>query len=259
MNAALYECQVWHHRLAPRQNPFRYQIFMLSIDLDAPPRVPFLSHNRWNLFSLNQEDHVNLGHPGGIKENLLAWLREQEIDLPPETRVRLITLPRVLGYAFNPVSFYYLTTPDHQPLLAVAEVTNTFREMKLFVVDSHHDSAWTRLVPKEFYVSPFSDTRDFFDFHLGNPAENWSVKINNLANDEVTLTSSIQGRQRPLTGPRLLWFALKYPLLSLKIIVMIHYQALKLWLKKVPYFRKAENPDSQNDLLRPHSSLKPKP
>ena len=166
-----------------------------------------------------------------------------------------MTLPRVLGYCFNPVSFFYLSKPDGTPLFAVAEVVNTYREMKLYLVDHQKPDAWQKTVPKEFYVSPFSDVRDSFDFNLGLPGENLAVKINNLSEGEVSLVSGIQGHARPLAASRLLWFAFKYPLLSLKIIVMIHWQALKLWIQKVPYFAKATQPESQTSVLRPHSSL----
>ncbi|MEJ6580203.1 MAG: DUF1365 domain-containing protein [Akkermansiaceae bacterium] len=255
MNSCLYECDVMHRRLKPMQKRFDYRVFMLKVDLDELPKVTFLGLNRFNLFSLHDHDHIDLGHPGGIKANLFAWLTEQKIDFPSDARVELVTLPRVLGYSFNPVSFFYFSNPDGTPLFAVAEVVNTYREMKLYLVDQQRPDAWQKTVPKEFYVSPFSDVRDSFDFNLGLPDDKLAVKINNLSEGEVSLVSGIQGRACPLTASRLLWFAFKYPLLSLKIIVMIHWQALKLWIRKVPHFAKASLPESQTGVLRPHSSL----
>lgn len=256
MTSCLYECEVMHRRLRPEQKRFDYRIFMLSVELGKLPRKRFLSFNRFNLFSLNDRDHIDLGKPGGIRGNLMAWIKEQEIECPSDARIRLITLPRVLGYAFNPVSFFYVSTSDGVPLFAIAEVRNTYHEMKLFLVDGKKSKGWQRKVAKEFYVSPFSDVRDFFDFKLGLPAENWAVNIDNSDEEGTTLASAIRGEAKPLTSGRLLWFGLKYPLLSLKVIFMIHWQALKLWLRKVPYFPKATNRDSQSDVLRPHSSLK---
>jgi len=233
MSACLYECEVMHRRLKPQQKRFDYRIFMLSVDLDQLPKVPFLGLNQFRLFALNDRDHIDLG----------------------KARVRLVTLPRVLGYAFNPVSFYYLSTQDGQALFAIAEVRNTFHEMKLYLVDGEKNKGFQRTVPKEFYVSPFSDVRDSFDFKLGLPSEKWSINIDNLDSEGVTLVSSIRGKSRPLTGRRLLCYSFKYPLLSLKVIFMIHWQALKLWVRKVPYFSKSAHRDSQRDVLRPHSSL----
>jgi len=255
MNASLYECDIMHRRLKPMQKRFDYRVFMLKVDLDQLPKVTWLGLNRFNLFSLHDHDHIDLGHPGGIKHNLFAWLTTQKIDFPSDARVELVTLPRVLGYSFNPVSFFYLSKPDGTPLFAVAEVVNTYREMKLYLVDNPQKNSWQRTVPKEFYVSPFSDVRDSFDFDLGLPDDQLAVRINNLSEGEVSLVSTIQGRARPLTASHLFWFAFKYPLLSLKVIVMIHWQALKLWFRNVPYFTKATRPESQTDVLRPHSSL----
>ena len=255
MKACLYECEVMHRRLKPEQKRFDYRIFMLSVDLADLPKVTFLGLNRFNLFALNDRDHIDLGKPGGIRANLFAWLDEQGIDYPSDARVRLITLPRVLGYAFKPVSFYYLSTKDDRPLFSVAEVRNTYHEMKLYLVDGEKNEGWQRQVKKEFYVSPFSDVEDSFHFKLGLPAENWSVNIDNLDSQGVTLVSSIRGKAKALTATRLFWYGFKYPLLSLKVIFMIHWQALKLWTRKVPHFAKAAKADSQRDVLRPHSSL----
>ncbi len=255
MNACLYECEIGHRRLKPEQKRFDYRIFMLSVDLDELPKTCFLGLNRFNLFSLNDRDHIDLGKPGGIRANLLAWMEEKEIACPPDAQIRLVTLPRVFGYAFNPVSFYYVNSRDGEPLFAIAEVCNTYHEMKLYLVDGMKNSGWQRKVAKDFYVSPFSDVRDSFDFRLGIPGAKWAVNIDNSDEDGITLVSSIRGKARPLSAGRLLWFALKYPLLSLKVIFMIHWQALKLWKRKIPYFAKSANRDSQRDVLRPHSSL----
>ena len=255
MNSCLYECEVMHRRLKPARKRFDYRIFMLSVDLAHLPKVPFLGLNRFNLFSLHDRDHVDLGRPGGIRANLLAWLEKQDMACPDDARIRLITLPRVLGYAFNPVSFYFVSSPDGEPLCAVAEVENTYREMKLYLVDGPAEKGWERKVTKDFYVSPFSEVQDSFHFRIGRPADSWTVHIDNLSGETTTLVSAIRGSSRALTGTRLLWFGFKYPLLSLKIIFMIHWQALKLWFGKVPYFRKGDRRDHQRDVLRPHSSL----
>ncbi len=257
MSACLYECEVMHRRLKPQQKRFDYRIFMLSVDLDDLPKLPFLGLNRFNLFALNDRDHIDLGEPGGIRANLFAWMAEQKIDCPADARVQLITLPRVLGYAFNPVSFYYLRRRDGQALFAIAEVCNTYHEMKLYLVDGDpsESGVWQRQVQKEFYVSPFSDVEDSFHFKLGLPSENWAVQIDNLDQEGVTLLSSIRGKAKALTSKRLISYGFKYPLLSLKVIFMIHWQALKLWIRKVPHSAKKAKKASQNGVLRPHSSL----
>ena len=258
---ALYECTVVHCRLKPKRNPFTYQVFMFSVDIDELPDLAAgligFSHNRFNLFSIDDRDHVNLGEPGGIRGNLTKWLSEQGINCPPDARIRLLTFPRVFGYGFNPVSFYYLESPEGEPIAAVAEVVNTFREMKLYVLDSMNaEQSWHLRVAKNFYVSPFSDPGDEFDFKLGLPGQTWRVNIDDHDSVEKVLLSSVRGERRALTSARLVWYALKYPLLSLKIIALIHWHALLLWIHKVPYFRKSERLDAQLGVMRPHSSLK---
>ena len=256
--SALYECTVAHCRLKPKRHAFSYRVFMFSVELDGSPapRCFGFSRNRFNLFSIDDRDHVDLGKPGGIRPNLAAWMEESGIPCPADARIRLLTFPRVLGYGFNPVSFYYIAAADGTPLLSVAEVTNTFREMKLFPVDAADpEGLWQRRIPKNFYVSPFSDPGDEFDFKLGPPEENWRVNIDDFSNGERMLISSVRGTRRELTSARLWWYALKYPFLSLKIMGLIHWHALLLWVKRVPFFRKSQRADVQLGVMRPHSTL----
>lgn len=253
MSARIYECKVMHCRLQPRQRAFNYCVFMLSVDLDDLPKAAWLSYNRFNLFSLDDRDHIDLGAPGGIRGNLIAWLKQQNVEIPEDARIRLVTFPRVLGYAFNPVSFFYVSAADGEPLFSIAEVRNTFREMKLFIVNGKEkEGAWCRRVAKNFYVSPFSDPGDVFDFRLGYPGETLIVKIDDCKDGEKILLSSVRGEARPFTSSRLLWYAFKYPFLSLKIIGLIYWHALILWLKKVPYFKKSDRADVQKDILKPY-------
>ena len=137
MNSGLYECEVYHCRLAPKRHEFRYRLFYLDLDLDEIPdltkKLFFLSRNRWNLFTFRDRDHLDLGRPD-IRSNLEAWLEEQGVKLERGSRIRLVTLPRILGYFFNPVCFYFISSPDGQPQHAVAEVSNTFREMKPWLI-----------------------------------------------------------------------------------------------------------------------------
>lgn len=256
---SLYECTVAHCRLKPKRHAFNYQVFMFCVDLDELPmlvsRIRGFSHNRFNLFSIDDEDHVDLGH-AGIRANLAAWLAGQGIACPSDARVRLVTFPRVFGYGFNPVSFYYIDSKAGDPLIAVAEVVNTFREMKLYVMENiGPEGLWHRRISKNFYVSPFSDPEMEFDFNLGLPGEKWRVNIDDYDGGERILLSAVRGEQRELTSARLIWYAFKYPMLSLKIIGLIHWHALLLWVKRIPYFRKSARLETQLDVMRPHSSL----
>ena len=237
---SLYKCNVNHTRVSPKKHAFDYRVFMLAFDLDSFPKLPLLSRNRFNLFSIDDRDHIRTDPRKSTKENLLAWLQENGSEIPADSRITLLTFPRVLGYAFNPVSFYYVSSISGAPLTAVAEVTNTYREMKLYPLgEPSEKGVFERLIAKDFYVSPFSDPNDSFRFRIGLPSDDWQISINNISDGKPSLLSSIQGIRRPLTTSRLAWYALKYPFLSIGIIFGIHFQALLLFLKKIPYFPKS--------------------
>jgi len=237
---SLYECSINHTRISPKKHAFNYRVFMLAIDLDAFPRVTFLSKNRFNLFSIDDRDHIRTNPGKSIRGNLTAWLAEKGTEIPADARITLLTFPRVLGYSFNPVSFYYIHSKSGEPITAVTEVTNTYREMKLYQLgEPSPEGGFDLHIAKDFYVSPFSDPNDAFHFRIAQPSAEWVVHIDNHTDGKPSLLSSIRGKSRPLTAPRLAWYALKYPLLSLRIILGIHWHALLLFIKRIPHFPKS--------------------
>lgn len=278
MNSCLYECRVWHARFSPRSHRFAYRIFLLAIDLDELPELPrrlrWFSLNRWNLHSIREADYLPIDEavyngtpaapPAPAPENLAArvrrYLAARGVELPGG-RITLVTMPRLLGYAFNPVSFYFCRDAQGELRAAIVEVTNTFREIKPFFLgpDARRrpPGGLQSRQPKHFYVSPFSDVDVAFEFILRDPGERFSVQIDDFAGTERTLSSTLQGEQRPLTDARLAGYLLKYPLVTLRVILLIHWHALRLWLKRVPWFAKAARPADQRGLYRPHSSLSP--
>jgi DUF1365 family protein len=277
LRSSLYECTVMHHRFAPKAHQFAYRIFMMAVDLDElgslARGIPLLSVNGPNLFSFMERDYMPIGEPlhngrlpaasralSGLKGRVLSYLSGRGVEIPGG-RITLLTLPRVAGYLFNPVSFYFCYDCTGRPAAAIAEVTNTFGEMKPYFLGpstlSLPDGAETfRLrVPKFFYVSPFSDVDVAFSFQLRAPDERLSIQIDDFTGDQRTLASSLTGRREPLSAVRLAWYALRYPLITLKVIALIHVHALLLRLKRVPWFPKAARPVDQRDLYRPHESI----
>lgn len=286
MRSRIYECQVLHARLLPRTHRFAYRIFMLAIDLDEldalQRRLRIFSVNRPNLFSLRERDFLPLAdplhHPSApatknnpagyaspcLKTRVLARLAAEGIDPGPDARVELITLPRMIGYLFNPVAFYFVYDAAGACVASIAEVTNTFREMKAYVLgpdtfgpgrSGRGAGAFRLRTPKHFYVSPFSDVDVAFDFKLPPPGERLAIRIDDYAGPDRTLTSTLTGPSRPLTDGTLAWFLIKYPLLTLRVIALIHWHALRLYFKKIPWFAKDARPADQRDLRHPHSSI----
>lgn len=259
LTSCIYDCEVVHVRLSPKKHRFAYRLFYLDLDLDEVPRLqqrlwPF-GHNAFNLYTFRDKDHLDLGLPT-LRDNLTSWLKKQHITLPDKSRIRLITLPRVLGYIFNPVSFYVISDRTGKPLHVVVEVCNTFRELKPWLIAAPERPGFFRIrAPKHFYVSPFSSLTTEFEFRIQVPDEKLSIHINDFAGGECTLTSWMHGERRPLTNARLLFYAVRFPFLTLQVILKIHWQAFLLWLKGVPFFQKTANPQLQRDLHRPHHSL----
>ncbi|MCB1100529.1 MAG: DUF1365 domain-containing protein [Verrucomicrobiae bacterium] len=258
VNSGLYECEVYHERLSPKRHRFSYRLFFLDLDLDELPqlsrRLLLFSRNRFNVFTFRDSDHLDLGK-ADLRANLEEWLKGQGIELPEGSRIRLVTLPRIMGYIFNPVCFYFISSPNGEPLHAVVEVCNTFREVKPWLIEAPAGTTFRRTVPKHFYVSPFTSLTTQFDFRLKVPGERIEIHIDDIEDSKTTLVSWIRGTRKELTNARLFWFTVRYPALTLQVIAKIHWQALRLWAKRLPVFRKGDAPELQRDLLHPHSSL----
>lgn len=267
--SCLYECRVMHHRFSPKVHRFTYRIFLAAIDLDELEpldRVGLFSVNGANLFSFREADYLPTGEPihngsgepkaasGSLRSRVEGFMAGHGVDMAGGS-VTLVTLPRVLGYAFNPVSFYFCRDRDGRPVGSIAEVTNTFKEMKPYFVPHTSGPSFRARVPKQFYVSPFSDVDVSFDFNLGLPGDLLGVQIDDYDQGVRTLTSVLRGTRRPFTCGMLARFFVTHPLVTVKVIASIHLHAVALWMKRVPWFAKAARAQEQRNLYRPHASV----
>jgi uncharacterized protein len=251
MNSCLYECTVMHRRITPKPHAFTNRIFMFLLDLDEldeiAARVPLFSVNSPNLYALRDEDYFRF-HSRGIRANVTTFLQSRGIDEAPAS-IALLTLPRLLGYTFNPVSIFFCHRADGSPLAAVIQVGNTFGELKPYLVPPSPHGFHARLA-KNYYVSPFSNLDPEFDFLFDPPAGRLQVVIDEFEKGQKILASSLVGSAVPLTTSNLAALTLRFPLVTLKVITLIHWQALRLWLKGVPHRRKEPDPQLQQDAFR---------
>jgi DUF1365 family protein len=267
LSSCLYQCVIVHRRLRPKAYAFEHRLMMLYADLDELQAIDrntrLLSLEHRNLYSFRDADYFPTGAPGPLKSRVSAFLRERGIDTAASLHVRLLTLPRVLGYIFNPISIYFCSDAHDVPLCAIAEVGNTFRESKLFLLPPQaapHGAARFRLrVPKLYYVSPFSSLDICFDFDLQLPGPTLQMHIEDWDAEGKLLESRLRGTQVPLSDYQLLRFALKFPALTLKVITLIHWHALRLALRGVRWHRKADRRELQREVLNPCPSLACRP
>jgi uncharacterized protein len=257
MNSCLYECTVFHRRLAPKTHEFLYRVFYFLLDLDELGELDRILHlfrvNRPGLYSFRDADHISHG-AATARENIVRYLKEQGVEIPVG-KILLLTLPRILGYVFNPISVFFCFDQQGRPLAAVAEVGNTFGEWKRYLVPLASNGSFHLRTVKHFYVSPFSDLDLEFDFRFDLPGERLRLLIDDYRSEEKELVSSLTGTRVPLTDATLVRFTLKYPLLTLKVILGIHWEAFRIWRKGVTARRKEAQPELQRGVHRPHKSL----
>ena len=257
MKSCLYECTVFHRRLTPKHHEFFYRVFYLLIDIDELGEIDQSLHllkvNRPGFYSFRENDHISHGAPS-IRENIAHYLRKQGIN-EAIGRIQLLTLPRVFGYIFNPISVYFCFDKEGRPLTSVAEVGNTFGEWKPYLVPFTSEGTFHSHVVKHFYVSPFSDLDLFFDFRFHLPDQHLRIAIDEFREDQPELISLLTGKFVPLSDAALLRFSFKYPLLTLQVIIGIHWQALLLWMKGLTARRKEADPYLQQGVHRPHRSI----
>lgn len=252
--SSLYRCEVFHERLIPKKNRFRYSIFMFLIDIDniekLSRKIRLVGHNRLNIFSFYDKDHFkksNKNEKIPVRLKLNDFLAESGIDFVP-SRVMLLTNLRVLGYVFNPVSFYYCYDNVNNIRCVVAEVSNTFGEMKMYLVTGKNENWFESFQKKHFYISPFTKLDDNLSLKIGLPSDELKIFINDLEGEEVKVKAMLSGKRVELTDWKLLFYFLRFPFITLQIIFLIHWQALKLWMKGVKFSRKGENKNLQTGL-----------
>ncbi|MGB0732962.1 MAG: DUF1365 domain-containing protein [Pontibacterium sp.] len=236
LNSGLYFGQVLHHRMHPTKHRFVYKVFSACLDLDELVplnKLKLFSVNRFNVFSFHEKDHCN------GQGDLAAHIRGLLIDKGFEhatAQIKLLCYPRVLGYVFNPLSVYFCYSKQNKLEVILYEVTNTFGGRHIYLLPAQKTEAITRhRCSKSFFVSPFMPMDTDYHFRILPPANKVSVAIRQVqqANNQPILHALFSGEHQPLNDKTLLNAFLKYPLMTIKVIAGIHWEALHLWRKKV--------------------------
>jgi DUF1365 family protein len=231
---AIYTGHVAHVR--PGKHRLKYPVFMLTLDLDAPPAgLNLLTHNRGGLFAVFDRDHAGrVDAP--LKPQIETKLRDAGIAWNGG-RIVLLTMPRLFNYVFNPLSVYFCYHRDGSVAALVHEVSNTFGESHFYVLPPRvqANGAIQQNCAKEFFVSPFLEADLTYEFSITPPSERVAVGMIVRRGEDVALTASFAGARRDLTDAQLFRVWLANPLMTFKVIAGIHWEALRMWLKGVRF------------------------
>ena len=256
LQSGVYAGEVVHQRFAPKPHRLSYHIFQVLLDLDRlddelkPLRL--LSRNRFNLLSFYDRDHGpdQADRTTPLKTRIAAMLRNNDLYAEGD-RIFLMTMPRVLGFVFNPISLYFVQGADDVLKAVVYEVNNTFGDRHSYVLPVRSPDTHIRQhSDKRLHVSPFMDTRDMaYDFDLTAPLERFILNIRlTRAQTQKMLFAGFTADRRPLTDAVLGKLCADMPLMTLKVVWGIHWEALKIWLKGIGLKPKPPTPKSSVSL-----------
>lgn len=235
---ALFDGYVMHCRLRPFRHKFRYHVFSLALDIDRLAEMSsgsrLFSYNRPNLISFSDEDH---GPRDGSP--LRPWVEKQLhaagiTEIP--ARIELICFPRIFGYVFNPLSLFFCRDGEERVFAVIYEVKNTFGEQHTYVnavdrglsLHQHRNG-------KSFYVSPFYDVSGDYGFRISLSEEKYALRILHSDEDGPHMVANHVARRKPASDRALLGMLFKIPLMPVKVMAGIHFEAVKLWLKGAKY------------------------
>lgn len=242
----LYLGRVMHRRLRPRIHQLQYRIFSLLLDLDEIHHLDrtlrFFSRGRLNFLSFHDHDHGD-GSATPLRDQVIANLRRAGIS--QVGKVRLLAMPRLLGFVFNPLSVYYCEHPEGGLAAILYEVHNTFGERHTYVLPVDDDSGEIRQdIAKRFHVSPFLPMDLHYFFRVKLPGDDLMVAMSVADDNGPILTAIHSARRRPLTDKAILRAVAAHPLMTLKVVAGILWEAAKLRAKGIAVNRHPGPPKS---------------
>ncbi len=251
MFSRIYAGRVRHRRFQPRYREFSYSLFMVYIDLDELEQLArkhwLFSLEKWNLMTFRRRDHLGRSEVT-LRQSVTDFIHN-ECGEQFEGRIRLLTHLAYFGYRFNPVSFYYCFDEQEKLRYIISEVNNTpWGEQHCYLHKITDSSARMHnfLFGKQFHVSPFIPMDIDYDWRFGTPGKSLNVHMLDSKNSETVFDATLQLKRKPMTSGSLLLSLVQFPLMTLKVVAAIYFQALILWLKRTPFYThpaKKEAPD----------------
>ena len=239
-NSKIYTGKVIHKRFKPKEHYFKYNVFSLLIDLNELEEInkyiKFFSYNKFNIISFYDKDH---GDRDGSSIKLWVKKNLRNIGIMTEDiSIKLLCYPRIFGYVFNPLSTYFIYNKHSELISIFYEVKNTFGEQHTYIFKAQDEKTVQNKCKKKFYVSPFIEMDCEYYFKTLNPREQLSVVINQNDKDGKLLFASQDGISKDFNNKNLILSYLTHPLMTFKIIGAIHYEAFKLWAKRIKLIAK---------------------
>jgi len=258
--SAIYQGVVMHQRHRPKPHRLSYRVFSLLLDLDEVPRLAhrlrLFSHNRFNLLALYDRDH-GPGDGSALRPWLEAQLAKAGI-VPDGGRIAMLCYPRLLGFVFNPLTVYYCHDCGDRLRAVLYEVRNTFGQRHCYLIpvtpDQIRGEQLRQACDKCFYVSPFIPMQAHYDFRLKLPGERLVLAIHESDGDGALLDARFTARRRDLSDASILRLMLTHPLMTLKVVAGIHWEALHLWRKGAPFFHRPIAPAEPVTFVAPNAS-----
>ena len=237
-NSKIYTGKVIHKRFKPKEHYFKYNVFSLLLDLNELEEInkyiKFFSYNKFNIISCYDKDH---GDRDGSSIKLWVKKNLRNIGIMTEDiSIKLLCYPRIFGYVFNPLSTYFIYNKNSELISIFYEVKNTFGEQHTYIFKAQDEKIVQNKCKKKFYVSPFIEMDCKYFFRVLNPGK--SVVINQNDKDGKLLFASQDGISKDFDNKNLILSYLTHPLMTFKIIGAIHYEAFKLWAKRIKLIAK---------------------
>ncbi|MGX5203320.1 DUF1365 domain-containing protein [Aliikangiella sp. IMCC44632] len=250
MKSKIYFGEISHRRFKPKLHAFRYSMFMMYIDLDEMPtlfdRFLFWSFNRPNIAALHTKNYLS-NEQGNIKQAVKQMV-ESKISQQPQGPIRMLTHLSYFGGCFNPVTFYYcFNKTDTKVDFVVAQINNTpWDERHCYVLTCNDSKSANAVIvnstfDKSFHVSPFFPMDMQYQWRFTHPKEKLAIVMKNFAHGEHVFDACLKLNQKEINSRNLAKALIRFPLMGFKVVAAIYWQALRLWLKRIPFYSHQQN------------------